>query len=77
MLFLQDIATRLTSISLEADEYWSVIQKAADIGIVGGMIYDALLAQCAMKAKAETIYTWNVSHFSRLGLEIAKRVRTP
>jgi predicted nucleic acid-binding protein len=77
MLFLSDIAKRLTFIALEAEEYWSVIAAAAETGIVGGTTYDAILARCAIKAKAEVIYTWNVAHFQRLGPEIAKRVRTP
>jgi hypothetical protein len=77
MLFLSDIAKRLTFITLEVEEYWSVIAAAAETGIVGGITYDALLARCAIKAKAEIIYTWNVAHFQRLGPEIAKRVRTP
>jgi hypothetical protein len=44
---------------------------------VGGAIYDALLAHCALKAKADTIFTWNIDHFRRVGPEVAKRVRTP
>jgi hypothetical protein len=54
-----------------------VIAAAAETGIVGSTTYEALLARCAIKAKAEIIYTWNVAHFQRLGPEIAKRVRTP
>ena len=29
---------------------------------MGGGIYDAMLAHCALKAEAETIYTWNDRH---------------
>jgi len=77
LLFLQAIRDRLTIIHLDGAEYFSAIEKAAAAGIVGGTIYDALLARCALKAKAETIYTWNVNHFQRLGPEIAKRLKTP
>jgi len=52
MLFLSDIAKRLTFIALEAEEYWSAITAAADTGIVGGMTYDALLARCAIKSES-------------------------
>jgi hypothetical protein len=30
-----------------------------------------------MKVKAEAIYTWNVKDFSRLGANVAARVKTP
>jgi hypothetical protein len=32
---------------------------------------------CALKAGAQSIYTWNVKHFNRLGESIAARVRQP
>lgn len=49
----------------------------AAAGVIGGAVYDALIARCALKAGADIIYTWNLSHFTRLGPEIARRVRTP
>ena len=77
MLFLQNMADRLTFISLESDEYWAAITNSAEAGIVGGTIYDALLAHCALKAKVDVIYTWDLEHFQQLGSEVARRVRTP
>ena len=77
MLFLADMAERLTFIALDAEEYWAAIADAADSGVVGGLTYDALLARCALKAKVETIYTWNPGHFQQLGSNVAKRVKTP
>ena len=53
------------------------LTNAGAAGISGGAIYDALIAQCALKAKAQFLYTWNVKHFTRLGPEIANRVREP
>jgi predicted nucleic acid-binding protein len=77
MLFLGDMADRLAFIALGAEEYWATIADAAELGIAGGTIYDALLGRCALKAKAEIIYTWNIEHFQQLGDEVAKRLRTP
>jgi predicted nucleic acid-binding protein len=74
---LDSVAERLELISLEAPEYRHAIREAARGGIAGGTIYDALLGQCALKARATKIYTWNVVHFQRLGAEIAGKVRTP
>jgi predicted nucleic acid-binding protein len=44
---------------------------------VGATIYDALLAACAIKARAETIYTDNERHFNMLGPDVASRVKRP
>jgi predicted nucleic acid-binding protein len=77
MLFLETMRKRLTLVPLSEDDYYNLAEAASARGIVGGAIYDALLGTCAMKAKAETIYTWNVRDFERLGPEIAARVRTP
>jgi predicted nucleic acid-binding protein len=74
---LDSVVERLELISLQAPEYRRAIREAARGGIVGGTIYDALLGQCALKARATQIYTWNVIHFQRLGAEIAGKVRTP
>jgi hypothetical protein len=71
------VSERLTYITPEAAEYRSVIANAAESGITGGQIYDALLAQCAIKAKTEIIYTWNVAHYQRLGSNVANLVRAP
>jgi len=76
MLFLENMQERLVLIALDAEEYWRAVMHSAESGIVGGMIYEALLAHCALKARAETIFTWNVEHFRRVGPEVAKRIRT-
>ena len=46
------------------------LEAASALGVVGGGIYDALLAHCALKAGAETIFTWNAKHYSRCGPEV-------
>jgi predicted nucleic acid-binding protein len=77
LLFVDDIRSRLTVVALETKEFYAALVSAATANIVGGTIYDMLLAQCALQAKAEIIYTWDVADFSRLGPAIAKRVHTP
>lgn len=77
MLFLSDMRERLTVVSLDDQEYFEAIAGAASAGVVGETIYDALLVHCALKAKAEIIYSWNVKHYGQFGSEAAKRVRTP
>jgi len=77
MLFLADIKSRLTLIALDAEELFRAIDELAAIGVSGGTIYDGLLARCALKSKAQSIYTWNIRHFRQFGLEVEKRLRTP
>jgi len=76
MLFIGNIRDRLSIIGLNGDEYADALEASAVLGIVGG-IYDAMLAQCAFKAKAEAIYTWNTRHYALCGQEIVARLRTP
>ena len=53
MLFLSDVRERLTVVSLDENDYVSVIERSAADGVAGGGIYDALLARCALKATAD------------------------
>src|SRR5271156_1802958 len=77
MLFIGSIRERLSVIALTGNEYAEALGASAGRGIVGGGIYDAMLAQCAVKAKAETIYTWNEKHYAQCGLSVTGRLRTP
>jgi predicted nucleic acid-binding protein len=77
MLFIGSIRERLAIIALTGDEYADELQASAALGIVGGGIYDAMLAHCATKAKAEAIYTWNGRHYTLCGPDVVGRLRTP
>jgi predicted nucleic acid-binding protein len=77
LLFLGDVRSRLSSIALDEEEYFAVIEKTAERRISGGRIYDSLLLQCARKAKADTIYTWNLKHFQQLAPDIASQIKNP
>jgi predicted nucleic acid-binding protein len=77
MLFVGSLRERLSIIALDGDEYASSLESSAARGIVGGAIYDALLASCAIKAQAEAIYTWNSRHYAQCGPEVTRRLRTP
>ena len=77
MRFLGDVLERLMVVSLDNQEYFKVLETSSALGIAGGAIYDALLGHCALKANAQTIYTWNAKYFMRLGSTIAGRVKIP
>jgi predicted nucleic acid-binding protein len=77
MLFIGSVRERLSVIALDGDEYADALETSSARGIVGGSIYDALLAHCAIKAQAQTIYSWNGRHYALCGNEVTRRLRTP
>lgn len=50
----------------DGDGYRALLRRAGKEGIVGGRTYDAVIAQCALKAKAATLLTFNAKHFADL-----------
>lgn len=77
MLFIGSIRERLSLVVLGVEDYASVLADASVRGVVGGAIYDALLARCALSAGADVIYSWNIRHYSLFGPEVTQRLRTP
>lgn len=76
-LFINDLYDRLTPVTLTAPQYHSVVTASAQGGISGGAIYDALILQCAVRARAENILTWNLHDFRRIAPNLASIIRTP
>lgn len=74
---VKQIRERLTLITLSEQEYVSTLELASSGAIVGAAAYDALIAQCALKAGADILLTWNVRDFTRLGSAVAQLVKTP
>jgi predicted nucleic acid-binding protein len=56
---------------------FSILHEAAQRSTGGGTVYDALIARCALKARADEIFNWNIRHYQMLGPEVAKRLKTP
>jgi len=53
-------------ISLTPAEYGSTIKRLSDIGLIGGTIYDALIAGVAQKAKVDKLLILNIDHFKKV-----------
>jgi predicted nucleic acid-binding protein len=60
---IEDVAK---TVSLSSIEYKAVIKRASELGLSGGIIYDALIAKVAEKSKTERILTFNLKHFGRV-----------
>jgi predicted nucleic acid-binding protein len=53
-------------VAMTGGETWPFLRALPGAGIAGGSTYDALLAACARRARAEVILTWNRRHFERV-----------
>jgi predicted nucleic acid-binding protein len=49
--------------ALDAAAYTTLLRRLAAMGIGGGRTYDALIADCARRAKVDALLTFNVQHF--------------
>ncbi|MBD2567318.1 type II toxin-antitoxin system VapC family toxin [Anabaena lutea] len=72
-----DISQYLEAIPLLSNDYQTAIAQMANLNLPGGGIFDALIAQAAIKAEVNVLLTLNPNHFTRLGSAIADMVRVP
>ena len=75
--FLRDLRARVELVNLTADEYVAAIDDFAAAGRIGRLIYDFLIARCALKCAADVICTWNLRHFQQFERKIVPTVKTP
>lgn len=54
-------------VALDAAAYRSLLKRAAKDGLAGGRTYDAIIAECAVRAQAAILLTFNAKHFQGLG----------
>jgi predicted nucleic acid-binding protein len=66
-----------TVIALSTRDYGLVLQRIADLGLAGGLVYDALIAYAAEKAGIDRLLTLNVDHFRRAWPEAGNRLEAP
>jgi predicted nucleic acid-binding protein len=75
-------------IQVNVRQYFRVIQvtvamyeRALDAcvrqSLPGGKVYDALLLECARKARCQRIYTFNLDDFRRLAPDLLDRIASP
>jgi predicted nucleic acid-binding protein len=64
-------------VPLTAADYRRTVERMANMGLPGGLIYDALIACAAEKIHADGLVTFNVGHFRRVWPEGRDRIITP
>ncbi|MDV2995423.1 MAG: tRNA(fMet)-specific endonuclease VapC [Chroococcidiopsis sp. SAG 2025] len=74
---IADVSQYLEIVPLLSDEYLAAIAQMVAINVPGGGIFDALIAQAALKAHVNILLTLNPNHFTRLGNAIANLVQVP
>ena len=61
-------------VSLSESAYESLLRESARLGIGGGKVYDAVIAECAVQAGVDALLTLNERHFQVLGRDRFKLV---
>jgi predicted nucleic acid-binding protein len=64
-------------VPLLAEDYQAAIAQMVSLNIPGGGIFDALIAQAALKANVDQLLTLNPKHFTRLSETVANLVQVP
>jgi len=64
-------------VALDADHYRQVTRRMAELGLAGGVVYDALIAKAAELAKADRLITLNEADFRRAWPDGADRIGAP
>jgi predicted nucleic acid-binding protein len=65
------------AVPLEIVDYQEAIARMSALNLPGGGVFDALIAQAALKISADRISTLNPKHFIRLDPAIARIVEVP
>jgi predicted nucleic acid-binding protein len=71
------VAGHFEVITLTGDEYRSIIRHLAQIDIVGGMVYDAVIVYAGIKANVDHILSVNAKHFRRVYPSVAHKIIVP
>ena len=64
-------------VGLTSAMYGRAIDACVRRSLAGGKVYDALLLECARRAKCDRIYTFNVEDFRKLAPDLADRITAP
>lgn len=72
-----NIRARFTLIEPVEHHYSAAIAACEKHSLRGGVIYDALLIECARAARCGRIYTFNTRDFLRIAPELSGRIVSP
>ncbi len=73
----ESVETHAEIVTLTAADYRETVRRLGDLGLSGGIIYDALACCAAVRADADLILTFNTKDFRRAWPEIGASVEEP
>ena len=76
-LMNENIVKVASIVSLKSSDYIAVIKSLRDEGFSGGLVYDTLIVQSAIKSNADKLLTFNVSDFERVSLHRDIKILSP
>lgn len=65
-LLKENVEDHAEIVTLSKKDHQKIMQKLVNRNLSGRMVYDAIIAECALKAKADQIITSNSKDFIRL-----------
>lgn len=72
-----NILSTFDSVTLSGEDYRTVIEHLTEMGLIGGIIYDALICYAAIKANVEKLITLNAKDFQRIYPDFADKIVSP
>lgn len=76
-LIEHNIVTYFQVFEAGAADYLQAVRRCVSLSATGGRYFDTLLLECARKAQAERVYTFNTRHFQALAPDLAGIICAP
>lgn len=76
-LIRHNVFNVLEIVPLSGEDYRAVLERLTNQEIAGGVVYDALILQVALKAQADRVMTLNEKDFRRIYPDLADRIVSP
>lgn len=76
-IMIADLMGYLEAVPLLAEDYQQAIAQMVALKLIGGSVFDRLIAQAALKAEVDCILTLNSKDFLRFGEPISLLVEVP
>lgn len=76
-LVRENVERHAQLVPLSASDYRAVLNGAAEAHLAGGVVFDALIARAAEKARVDRLLTLNPREFERVWPRAESRVVTP
>ena len=77
MLVIEDLVNLVAPVSLSSEEYVTLLQETAKLGLRGGVVYDAVHMWCARAQRVNRVYTLNPGDFRRVAPDLKDIILEP